>query len=96
MSKKIGKFVYMKSTAKDKKLMVISPKGKIIHFGQYPYEHFDDKTGLLDKKLNHKDKVRKASYLQRTEKIRRKNGSSTQDDPESANYHARKILWMST
>jgi len=93
MSKKIGNFIYMKSTAKDKKLMVLSPKGKLIHFGQYPHEHFFDKTGLLDKKLNHKDKVRRVSYLQRTSNIQRKDGTATKNDPESANYHARKILW---
>lgn len=93
MSKKIGNFTYMKSTAKDKKLMVITPKGKLIHFGQMPYEHFFDKTGLLDKKLNHKDKVRRVSYLQRTANIKRKDGTLTKDDPESSNYHARRVFW---
>ena len=62
---KIGQFTYMRSTAKNKKLMVVSPKGKLIHFGDLRYQHFFDKTGLLDKKLNHKDKVRRISYLQR-------------------------------
>ena len=90
---KIGQFTYMRSTAKNKKLMVVSPKGKLIHFGDIRYPHFFDKTGLLDKKLNHKDKVRRISYLQRSAKIIRKDGGKTKDDPESANYHARKTLW---
>ena len=93
MEKKIGKFTYMKSTAKGKKLMVITPKGKLIHFGADGMEHFKDKTGLLDKKLNHNDKVRRKSYLTRTAKILRKDGSETKGDPESANYHSRKVLW---
>ena len=90
---KIGQFTYMRSTAKNKKLMVVSPKGKLIHFGDIRYPHFFDKTGLLDKKLNHKDKVRRISHLQRSAKIIRKDGGKTKDDPESPNYHARKILW---
>tara|TARA_R110002167_G_scaffold288193_1_gene493219 strand:+ start:574 stop:855 length:282 start_codon:yes stop_codon:yes gene_type:complete len=93
MGKKIGKFTYMISTAKNKKLMVVSPSGKLLHFGDIRHEHYYDKTGLLDKKLNHKDKVRRISYLQRTAKIIRKDGSKTKDDPESSNYHSRKILW---
>ena len=92
MSKTVDGYEYKLSTAKDKKLMVVV-NGKTIHFGQKGYTHFRDRTGLLPKYLNHGDKQRRDSYLSRTAKILRKDGSKTANDPTSANYHARKILW---
>lgn len=92
MSKTIDGYTYERSTAKGKKLMV-KVDGKTIHFGASGMEHFRDRTGLLPKSLNHGDKARRQSYLARTAKIRRKDGSLTANDPKSANYHARKILW---
>jgi hypothetical protein len=85
MSKTVDGYEYKLSTAKGKKLMVIVD-GKTIHFGADGMEHFRDRTGLLPKYLNHGDK-------QRTAKIVRKDGSKTANDPSSANYHARRILW---
>ena len=90
---KVGKYNYELSTAKGKKLMVIGPAGKLIHFGQLGYEHFFDKTGLLPKSLNHNDPERRKSYRSRTAKITNKDGSLTATDPNSANYHSRKIFW---
>lgn len=92
MSKTVDGYEYKLSTAKDKKLMVVV-NGKTIHFGQKGYTHFRDRTGLLPKYLNHGDKQRRDSYLSRTAKILRKDGSKTMNDVNSANYHARKILW---
>jgi hypothetical protein len=92
MSKTIDGYTYQRSTAKDKKLMV-EVDGKTIHFGQDGYEHFRDRTGLLPKSLNHGDKARRQSYLARTAKIKRKDGTKTANDPKSANFHARKVLW---
>lgn len=43
----------------------------------------------------HKDKKRRNSYLKRSAGIRDKNGNLTKDDPFSANYWARRILWDS-
>ena len=91
-SKTIDGYTYMRSDKKGKKLMVIV-NDKKIHFGADGYTHFHDKTGLLPKSLNHNDKARRQSYLARTAKIRRKDGSLTANDPTSPNYHARKILW---
>ena len=91
-SKTIDGYTYMRSDKKGKKLMVIV-NDKKIHFGADGYTHFRDKTGLLPKSLNHDDKARRQSYLARTAKIRRKDGSLTANDPTSPNYHARKILW---
>ena len=92
MSKTVDGYEYKLSTAKGKKLMVVV-NGKTIHFGASGMEHFRDRTGLLPKHLNHGDKKRRDSYLARTAKILRKDGSKTANDPSSANYHARKILW---
>lgn len=92
MGKKIGNFFYELSTAKNKKLMT-TVNGKKIHFGDIRLQHFKDKTGLLPKSLNHGDKKRQESYLKRSARVKRKNGTLTKDDPTSANYHSRRILW---
>jgi len=79
------KFTYKISTKKNKKLMV-EVNGKIIHFGQLPYQHFKDLTGLLPKSLNHGDKKRQKSYLARTK-------NKFAKDINSPNFHSRKVLW---
>jgi hypothetical protein len=89
---KIGKYEYKLSTNKNKKLMV-KVNNKIIHFGQKGYEHFFDKTELLDKKLNHGDKERRKRYLLRAKNIKDKSGKLTANNPESPNYHSIRILW---
>jgi hypothetical protein len=48
------------STRKDKKYMIQDPKGKWIHFGQYPYEDY----------TKHKDPVRRRNFLVRNSKWR--------------------------
>jgi hypothetical protein len=90
---KVGKYNYELSTAKGKKLMVVV-NNKIIHFGASGMEHFKDKTGLLPKSLNHGDKERRKNYLTRTAKIKDGKGKLTKDNPSSANYHARRVLWL--
>jgi hypothetical protein len=91
-SKKIGKYTYYISDNPNKKLMVIV-NGNKINFGQAGYEHYKDKTGLLDPKLNHGDKERRENYLKRARGIKDKEGKLTYKDPNSANYHAIRILW---
>ncbi len=90
---KVGKYNYELSTAKGKKLMVVV-NNKIIHFGASGMEHFKDKTGLLPKSLNHGDKERRKNYLTRTAKIKDGKGKLTKDNPNSANFHARRVLWL--
>ena len=90
---KVGKYNYELSTAKGKKLMTVV-NGKIIHFGASGMEHFKDKTGLLPKSLNHGDKERRKNYLTRTAKIKDGKGKLTKDNPNSANFHARRVLWL--
>jgi len=95
---KVGKYDYEKSTRKGKKLMVkvkqSNGKIKTIHFGNDKYQHYEDKTGLLPKSLNHGDKQRRNNYLKRSKAIKNKKGELTHLDPLSANYHAIRILWM--
>lgn len=92
MSSTINGLIYYPSTRKDKKLMV-NVNGKWIHFGNSNYQHFFDKTGLLDKKLNHKDIKRRLRYLKRAKGIKYNNGKFTYSDINSPNYHSINILW---
>ena len=88
---KIGKYIYEKSTRKDKKLMTIVD-GKKVHFGNPSYQHFKDKTGIW-KSLDHNDPKRRKNYLSRASGIKNKQGQLTKDIPSSPNYHAIRILW---
>lgn len=87
-----GTFDYYLSDRKDKKLKVLID-GQWIHFGQFPYEHFFDKTGLLDPKYNHGDKDRRKRYLKRSMYITDKYHNMTAEDISSPNYHSINILW---
>ena len=89
---KIGKFEYKKSTRKNKKLSVVVDD-KTIHFGDSNSEHYFDKTGLLDKNLNHNNNKRRENYLRRAKGIKNKQGDLTWKDPTSPNYHSIRILW---
>ncbi len=77
---KVG--VPVKSDRKNKKFKVLTPMGKIIHFGEVGYQDF----------TQHKDKKRQISYCKRSAGIRDKQGKLTKDNKESANYYSRK-LW---
>ena len=82
----------VKSTKKDKKLMVISPQGVKIHFGAVAYSHYKDLTGIWKSK-DHNDKTRQEAYLKRSKGILNKQKQSTYNNPESPNFFARYILW---
>lgn len=77
----------IKSTAKGKKMMVLATKNingerrvKLIHFGALGYGH----NYSIEAKRN---------YLRRSGGIKNKKGELTKNDPWSANYWSRKILW---
>ncbi|MDN3504699.1 MAG: hypothetical protein P0S95_03890 [Rhabdochlamydiaceae bacterium] len=77
----------VKSTAKGKKMMVLAVKTidkkkwvKVVHFGALGYRH------------NYSMKA-KINYLLRSAGIRNKEGKLTKNDPWSANYWSRRILW---
>ena len=63
--------------------MVLVKRGdkvKVVHFGHTSYKH------------NYSDQAKK-NYRTRSAGIRNKQGQLTKDDPFSANYWARRVLW---
>jgi len=60
-------------------------KDKIVYFGHRDYEDF----------TQHGDLKRRRSYLRRSAGIRNWRGQLTKDDPRSANYWSRRVLWAS-
>ncbi len=77
------KGIPIKSTRKGKKLMVLTPQNKIIHFGHSSYEDY----------TQHKDKQRQKNYCNRSAGIKDKQGNLTKNNKEKANYYARRFLW---
>lgn len=65
------------STRKDKKYQIQTPSGKTIHFGAKGYSDF----------TQHKDPKRKEAY------IRRHQTRENWNDPETAGFYARWLLW---
>lgn len=90
--KKVGKYTYYLSDKPNKKLMTIV-NGKKIYFGATGYQHFRDKTGLLNPELSHYDEARRKRYISRHSKIEDKEGNLVVLNPESPAYHALNILW---
>lgn len=71
--------VLYKSFKRDKKYMVETPDGKLVHFGQLGYEDY----------TKHKNKTRRKNYRTRSAKIR----GNWKQNKYSANNLARQILW---
>ena len=92
MSKVINGLTYFLSEKPNKKLKV-KVNDKWVHFGDSRYQHYFDKTKLLNKELNHLDKTRRNRYIMRASNIMDKEGNRTMNDINSANYHALRILW---
>jgi hypothetical protein len=67
------------STKKDKKYMITTPDGNIVHFGQMGYEDF----------TKHKDKKRRKNYLTRSRKIK----GNWKKNKYSANNLSIHLLW---
>tara|TARA_R110002020_G_scaffold175115_1_gene367045 strand:+ start:220 stop:465 length:246 start_codon:yes stop_codon:yes gene_type:complete len=78
---KVG--VPIKSDRKGKKMKVLTPKGKIIHFGDSNMQDF----------RQHKNKKRQTNYCLRSAGIRDGSGKLTKNNRESANYYSRTFLW---
>lgn len=75
-----------KSSAKNKKFSVYvmkDGKKKLIHFGDTRYQDY----------LQHKDEIRRKSYLARAKGIKNKKGEFTWKDKNSANYYSVRYLW---
>ena len=67
------------STKKEKKYMVTTPDGKIVHFGQMGYEDY----------TKHKNKTRRKNYLTRSGRIK----GDWKKNKYSPNNLSRKLLW---
>jgi hypothetical protein len=78
---------------KPKKKLKVKVNNRWVHFGDSNYQHFYDKTGLLDESYNHFDDTRRQRYLKRASKIHDKDGNKTMYDENSPNYYAIRILW---
>lgn len=74
------------SERKGKKLAVMTPKGRWVHFGSSKYGDY----------TTHKDEVRREDYCRRAGGIRNADGSLAGNDPESPNYYAMRLLWDCT
>lgn len=68
------------------KKMVLAKKGDQVKLVKFGLRGMQDYT-------QHKDPERRANYLARSGGIRNKSGELTKNDPFSANYWARKVLW---
>ena len=67
------------STKKEKKYMITTPNGRVVHFGQMGYEDY----------TKHKNKTRRKNYLTRSAKIK----GNWKKDKYSSNNLARILLW---
>lgn len=88
---------FKKSTRKNKKYMVRTPKGKLIHFGNLTppaNEHFKDSTPLkLYSHLDHNDKKRRQAYRKRHMAIKLKDGTPAYKSKEQPAYYSLNYLW---
>ena len=79
LAKQKGLGQVLVSTRKDKKYMIRSDKGKLVHFGQVGFEDFS----------KHKDKKRRENYLKRSAGIK----GNWKNDKYSPNNLSRVLLW---
>ena len=79
-SKYLGKTAKIRlSTKKEKKYMVVTPDGKVVHFGQMGYEDY----------TKHKNKTRRKNYLNRSRGIKG-NWKKNKYSPNNLSIH---LLW---
>ena len=81
------------STRKNKKYSVITPSGRVVHFGDKRYGHFKDKALGVYKDLDHNDRARRRSYRRRARGIKNKYGKAVFQDKESPAYYSYRFLW---
>ncbi len=74
------------STRDNKRAMIRSPKGTLIHFGQYPYNG----VGTF---IDHGDVKIRDAWRKRHMKIKNKDGNLVYKDQESASYYSFNLLW---
>jgi hypothetical protein len=69
-----------------KRFKIKTPSGKLVHFGQWPYNG----QGTF---IDHKDPDIRRAWKARHEKIKLKSGESAYLNKESPSYYAYHILW---
>lgn len=85
---------FKKSTRPEKKYMVTTPKGKLIHFGSRFHEHYRDTTPLkLYKNLDHNNPKRRRLYRLRHMAIKTKDGTPAYKNKEQPAYYSLNYLW---
>jgi mRNA degradation ribonuclease J1/J2 len=85
---------FEKSNKKNKKYKATTPDGKVVHFGDKRYQHYQDKTPLgLYGHLNHGDEVRRKKYKARHEKILLKDGTPAYQKKYTPSWFSYKYLW---
>lgn len=72
------------SNVKNKRFSIISPKGKLINFGLWPF-----KDGTF---IDHGDVIKRYAWKQRHSKIL-KNGKPAYLNPESPSFYSYNLLW---
>jgi len=77
------KNIPVKSTRKNKKLMVLNNNNKIVHFGDSKMFDF----------TQHKNKKRQTNYCVRASGIKNKKGKLTKNNIDSSNYWSIRVLW---
>lgn len=68
-----------------KRASIITPKGKIVHFGIYPY-----KTGTF---IDHNDLKLRDNWRSRHSMIKTGDGKYAYMNPEQPSYYAYNLLW---
>lgn len=74
------------STSKNKRFSIISPSGRKIHFGLFP---FSGQGTFLD----HGDAKLRKNWKARHTKIENKEGKKAYLNPESPSFYSFNILW---
>ena len=75
------------------KYMVMTPMGKLIHWGDKRYEQYFDSALGKYSHLNHGDKARRAAYKARHKKIKLKDGTYAYMNPEQPSFYSLHFLW---
>jgi hypothetical protein len=85
---------FKKSTKDFKKYMVVTPKGRTVHFGDKRYQHYRDTTGKgLYSHLDHNNPKRRQLYRIRHRAIKTKEGRPAYKDKEQSSYYSYNYLW---
>lgn len=85
--------IFHRSSRKDKKYAVYTPKGKLVNFGAKGMEQYKDTALGLYKNLDHNDPERRRLYRARHSKILMKDGSPAYLSMEQPAYYSWVYLW---